>query len=182
MPNDKDNPASGRSRTAENANLGGMQRQCSTTNTAIAPANVLLARLEHVKNYGEGWRAKCPAHDGKTTTSLAVNISDRGAILLHCFGACTALAVMQALGLELSDLYPQKLTRDMSPNERKNRSLGAKQAQWEAARSMLQLEARIVWEAGRQIKGGEPLNDDDSIRLDTALERITEAGVALHAP
>jgi hypothetical protein len=145
-----------------------------------APENVLLSRLEHVKNYGEGWRAKCPAHDGKTTSSLAINTSQDGRVLLHCFGGCPALNVMQALGLGLSDLYPQKPTADMTPFEREKRSLGAKQAQWEAARSMLQLESRIVWVAGRQIRDGDALNDDDLSRLELAMDRITDAGVVIN--
>ena len=145
-----------------------------------APFHLLLDRLEHVTKYGTGWRAKCPAHDGKSTSSLSIAAADDGRILIHCFGGCEPLAIVHAVGLELSDLFEKRITADMTPKERRKLRQAAKQAQWEAARSMLHHEAQVAWVAGKQIRAGEPLNDDDDARLDLALDRITEAGRVLN--
>ena len=71
-----------------------------------APIELLLSRLEHVRQRGDDHRAKCPAHDGKTKDSLSVKEGDDGRVLVHCHGGCEQEAVCRALGLELSDLFP----------------------------------------------------------------------------
>ena len=49
--------------------------------------------------------ARCPAHtDG--TPSLSVRQLNDDRILLHCFGGCGALDVLDAVGLEWADLFP----------------------------------------------------------------------------
>ena len=45
---------------------------------------------------------------------------------------------------------------------------------------MLHHEALVVWVAGKQIRTGESLNEDDDERFDLALERIAEAGRVLN--
>jgi len=146
---------------------------------STAPENLLLARLENVKQYGQGWRAKCPAHDGKSNSSLAIITNETGAVILHCFGGCDALAVVHAVGLEMSDLFPKRETKDMTPTERRQLRQLAKQSQWAAALNVLNLEARIVAVAGDQISQAEPLSDSDRERLGLALERITGARLVL---
>ena len=42
----------------------------------IPALQMLLNRLEHVRQYGKGWRAKCPAHDGKSGGSLSIAVGD----------------------------------------------------------------------------------------------------------
>ena len=51
------------------------------------------------KRSGAGWKAKCPAHDGKTQ-SLSVDEGDTGKAVIHCFSGCEYPAVMRALGLD----------------------------------------------------------------------------------
>ncbi|EQD40125.1 virulence-associated protein E, partial [mine drainage metagenome] len=68
----------------------------------------LLERLQDVRKTGrERWIAKCPSHDDKRP-SLSVTEKD-GKILLHCFAGCGAHEIVTAVGLELSDLFPEKL-------------------------------------------------------------------------
>lgn len=147
---------------------------------STAPENLLLARLENVKEYGKGWRAKCPAHDGKSNSSLALITNENGAVILHDFGGCTPLAVVHALGLQMSDLFPKRESKDMTPAERRQLRQQAKQSQWAAALNVLSLEARIVAVAADQIAQAEPLNDSDRDRLGLALERITGARLVLN--
>jgi len=70
-------------------------------------AERLLDRLESVRETGSGrWIARCPAHDDKTP-SLAIRDVD-GKLLLHCFAQCSLHEIVSAVGLELSDLFPDK--------------------------------------------------------------------------
>lgn len=67
--------------------------------------DALLARLEGVRPRGNGrWSARCPAHPDKSP-SLAIREGERGRILLHDFGGCAPREIVDALGLELRDLF-----------------------------------------------------------------------------
>ncbi|NCA72745.1 MAG: hypothetical protein EOM91_22345 [Sphingobacteriia bacterium] len=82
-----------------------------------APLPLVLDRLDHVREIRPGqYRAKCPAHDGKSTDSLSVSEGKDGAVLLHCWGACPNEDVVAALGLTMRDLFPP---RDLSPDARR---------------------------------------------------------------
>ena len=50
--------------------------------TTATPAQQLLPRLEGVITTGKGWRARCPAHGGKSA-SLAITEGDNGTLLLQ---------------------------------------------------------------------------------------------------
>ncbi len=52
-------------------------------------------------NQSGNWH--CPAHDDKTP-SLSVGYS-KGTVLLHCFAECEVTSIVEAIGLEMSDLY-----------------------------------------------------------------------------
>jgi len=66
----------------------------------------LLDRLEKVKQTGPGrWIARCPAHEDRSP-SLSIRELDDGRVLLHCFGGCGALDVLDALGLQWCALFP----------------------------------------------------------------------------
>jgi len=71
-------------------------------------AGKLLPRLESVRSTGKGrWLVCCPAHDDKTP-SLAIRETD-DRLLIHCFAGCSPHEVVNAVGLELSDLFPEKI-------------------------------------------------------------------------
>ncbi len=63
-----------------------------------------LARLKNVKKgKGDAWTARCPAHqDGNN--SLSIGIGDKG-IVIKCHAGCDTADVINALGLELRDLF-----------------------------------------------------------------------------
>lgn len=73
-------------------------------------ADDFLTRLDRVRKSGNGWSAKCPAHDDREN-SLSVGIGNVGQILLRCFAGCPAGGVVAALGLELKDLFPNDADR-----------------------------------------------------------------------
>ncbi len=69
----------------------------------------LLDRLDAVRPRGDGrWSARCPAH-GDTSPSLSVRELPDGRILIYCFAGCDVQAVTAALGIQLSDLFPERL-------------------------------------------------------------------------
>lgn len=68
----------------------------------------LLSRLEKVRQTGAAtWTACCPAHADKSP-SLSIRELDDGRVLVHDFGGCPVDDVLAAVGLELSDLFPEK--------------------------------------------------------------------------
>ena len=68
--------------------------------------DLLLQRLSKVVSRGQNrYMACCPAHDDKNP-SLAISQLPDGRILLKCFAGCDVMSVMQAVGLSVSDLFP----------------------------------------------------------------------------
>ncbi len=69
----------------------------------MMPAH-LLRHLEKVRDHGFGrWSARCPAHADRLP-SLSIREAD-SRILLHCFAGCKPEAIVEALGLEMRDLF-----------------------------------------------------------------------------
>ena len=77
---------------------------------ADLPAGLWEFRTEEgVKAVSHGrWLTRCPAHDDRNP-SLSITVKGDGKILIHCFAGCSPAAVVNAVGLELSDLFPDKL-------------------------------------------------------------------------
>lgn len=75
----------------------------------------VLSRLSKVKKTGKDkWLACCSAHQDKSP-SLAIKLESDGRILLHCFAGCSADDVIAAIGLEFSELFPEKLMEHGKP-------------------------------------------------------------------
>jgi hypothetical protein len=70
-----------------------------------------ITRLEGVKRSGDGYEAKCPAHDDKHQ-SLSVTDGDNGAPVFHCHAGCTPRAVVEAVGLTWRDVMPERKCND----------------------------------------------------------------------
>lgn len=63
----------------------------------------LLSRLDNVKALPSGFSARCPAHDDRVS-SLMVNAGRNQGIVLHCHAGCATSAVLDAVGLSMSDI------------------------------------------------------------------------------
>jgi len=72
----------------------------------------LLARdgLKDVRRQGDGYIARCPAHDDRTP-SLSISKGEDGRILLHCWAGCATAAVLAALNLTWADLFTERPRR-----------------------------------------------------------------------
>jgi hypothetical protein len=68
----------------------------------------ILNRFDCVRRFGSGRAtARCSGHQDKRA-SLSIRELDDGTVLLHCFAGCEPLSVVQAIGLEYRDLFPDR--------------------------------------------------------------------------
>src|SRR4051812_34540729 len=63
------------------------------------------------KRSGNGYSARCPAHDDHVP-SLSIKEEADGKILLHCFLGCPTEKVCSALQIQVADLFPEKIQKD----------------------------------------------------------------------
>ena len=63
-----------------------------------------------LRRSGEGYVARCPAHDDHAA-SLSIGEGHDGRILLHCWAGCETRDILAALGLQWSDLFPARAGR-----------------------------------------------------------------------
>ncbi len=76
----------------------------------LSPVEKVLARLEDYTERRDEFRARCPAHSGISANSLSVKEGDDCRALLFCHAGCEREAVVNALGLEMRDLFVQERT------------------------------------------------------------------------
>src|SRR6185312_348011 len=138
-------------------------------------ASLLLPRLDGVRRSGPGWRANCPnpAHS-KARGSLSITEADDGRILLSCFACHDTPAILGTLGLELADLFPERI-KDVSPEGRRAARDAFKRSSWAAALPVLAREASVVLLAAHDMLAGKALPPVDVERLEQAEDRIARA-------
>ena len=129
-------------------------------------ADNLLSKLDKVKRTGKGtWTACCPAHADKGP-SLNIRETDDGKVLVRCFAECSVHEILDAVGLEISDLFPPRQHHG-KPERRPFPAVDVLRC--------IAFEALIVITAARSIANGEALGSDDYKRLLLAAERIQRA-------
>ena len=70
------------------------------------PIDNVLGKLREVTQSSPGqWSALCPAH-GDSSPSLSVGEGDDGRVLLTCHSGCEIDEILEAIGLEQRDLFP----------------------------------------------------------------------------
>ena len=132
----------------------------------MANLDTVLSRLDKVKSYGNNkWLAICPAHNDKRP-SLNIKLTDDGKILIKCWAGCEITAIVTALGLELQDLFPDKIsyTKRSKPPKFNRIELFDR----------LAFEALILYVAIQQLQQCKPLNDVDALRVEQAMSFIDE--------
>lgn len=130
-------------------------------------ANSLISLLDKVKPTGKSrWQARCPAHTDKGP-SLSIRELDDGRVLVHCFAGCSVHEIVQAVGLELSDLFPPRESGNAKGERRPFAAADALRA--------VGFEALVVCAASAALATGEPLSSVDHERLLQAGERIQSA-------
>jgi hypothetical protein len=132
----------------------------------------LLSRLARVKGRNGSWTACCPAHDDKGP-SLAVREGEDGRVLLHCFAGCETAAVLGALGMDMTDLFPPDSKRRDYAAEGKPSMKPAFFAS--DLMRIIHFEALVVQIVAFDIAHGKPINEETRERMLTAYQRIDEA-------
>lgn len=130
-------------------------------------ANLLLERLDKVRQTGRGsWMACCPSH-ADTSPSLSIRETDDGLILVHCFAGCDVSEVMAAAGLAMDALFPARTPHHGKPLRRAFPAADALRA--------IASEAMIVVSSGVTLLAGKPFSESDRERLVVAVARIQAA-------
>lgn len=131
----------------------------------MSRVDALLSRLDKVKGRNGSWTACCPAHADRSP-SLSVRETGDGRILLHCFGGCSVDAVLGAVGMDLTDLFPEKST--YAPPER-TRFYASDLLR------VIAFEATVVMVAAYDMAKGKKLSEPDMRRVELANQRIQSA-------
>jgi hypothetical protein len=93
---------------------------------------------------------------------------------MHCFAGCDAAQIVQAVGLSLGDLFPERLPAD-TPEQRRNMRRSQREYQWASALEVVAHEGRIVRIAAALLARWIPLSEEDDARLALAVSRIEDA-------
>jgi hypothetical protein len=78
-----------------------------------APTETVLSKLQRVRETPGGWTASCPAPshgkgNGDRDPSLSISEGSDGQVLLSCHAGCDTSAIVESIGLKLSDLFADK--------------------------------------------------------------------------
>lgn len=134
--------------------------------SALTPEE-FLSRLQRVRKTGpSSWMASCPAHEDKSP-SLTVSVKPDGKLLVYCHAQCGIEAVVGALGIDLTDLYPE---RPIEHSARERNPFPAADVLRAIADEIDVLEVIL-----HDIDWCVPLKQDDIERAQVALERIRAA-------
>jgi hypothetical protein len=83
----------------------------------VSALDNVLSRLQNVRQEGSGYKASCPnpKHGqgrGDRDPSLSVGVNDYGDVILNCFAGCDKAEIINAAGLEWTDLFEQDFARN----------------------------------------------------------------------
>ena len=128
--------------------------------------DTIVSRLTKVKGRNGSYTACCPAHNDKHP-SLAIRETEDGRILLKCFSGCSAESILAAIGMDMNDLFAERLPmHSYQPEKRKFYS--------SELIKVLEFEALVVAVAANQLSKNEPLSETDMTRMKLAHDRIME--------
>ena len=132
------------------------------------PIDLLLSRLDRVKNRGDGrWLACCPAH-GDRTPSLSIRELTDGTLLVHCFAGCGFEQIVESVGLQPSDLFPPK------PESQGPIRTGQRWVPRDVLEAVAS-EALVAAMAADAVRRGDYLNRADVDRVSKAATRLRAA-------
>lgn len=119
-------------------------------------ADKLLSRLNRVRPRGEGssWTASCPtaahARGDKNPSLLITESNDH--VLLYCYShRCSAEEIVEAVGLSLSDLFPDR-PKDDRPRRDRYRYTTKPFVDARAVLESLAFEAQVVSLASQMVQ------------------------------
>jgi hypothetical protein len=138
----------------------------------MRPVDRILERLENVRRFNRGWRADSPCGN-KSRGALSIAEADSGGVLLRDHSGYTVAEVCDAIGLKVSDLFPER-ERPQSASDRRENRRALALASVQSAAEVLAAEGTIVLSAVGAVMKGEALPL-------TEVERLREAGRRIDA-
>jgi hypothetical protein len=130
-------------------------------------AQDVLDRLEKVTGSKGKWIACCPAHQDKSPSLAVTETDDR--VLVHCFSGCDAQDVTAAIGLNLADLFYNKLAGAEITERKRQR--------FEKVLKSERIQVAII-NAVEKVE--RPLTTDERNRRSLGQQRINKIEGALH--
>ncbi|QQP85468.1 virulence-associated protein E [Entomomonas asaccharolytica] len=133
------------------------------------PIDKVLDKLDKVKAKKptkdglNQWQALCPSHADKSP-SLTITECTDNTVLLKCWSGCTANEIVNAIGLQLKDLFKYEPTHKQGNSSPSFKKLPSKQA--------IAHERLIIQIAEAQQNKGQLLNKADKQRYQLALQRL----------
>lgn len=122
-----------------------------------------LAHLEGVRPTGDGWLARCPAHEDRSP-SLSIKVVEEDAgqakILLHCFTGCLVEEILGALDLKFRDLRDGTNVIPAARRFRRKPTFD------------IDLERKLLLIAEEDLRKGKSLSVEDRARIELALSRL----------
>ena len=138
----------------------------------MTPVERMLEKLTKVKGGKGRWTACCPAHNDRGP-SLAIRELEDGRVLIHCFAGCETLSIVQALGMDMTDLFPPDSKRREYPVEGKK---GLKPAFFASdLMRIISFEALVVAICAYDMSQGKKIGEVDRERMKLSQQRIEEA-------
>lgn len=135
-----------------------------------SPAEKFLSRVHGVKKTGpDRWIFRVPTRKDKHPSGTARELPD-GRLLIHDFAGSTAQEILEAVGLEFSDLYPDTREYSSTPGKPEARPFYASDALRCLAQDVLFIKACAV-----VLRTGESITDRDHRALDDCMDRINKA-------
>ncbi len=138
------------------------------------PFHTVASALEQrgkVRYFGSGQlRAACPCCGERNTSTFSAKVGDTGAVLVKCWKSdCTPAQIAQALGLEVTDLFPPREREAGKPASAPRRVGMLPPMQ---ALELIASESFLVMVAAENLSNGHALTDTDRQRLREAAARI----------
>lgn len=132
------------------------------------PAEKFLSRVEGVRQTGTGrWVFRVPTRQDKRASGSARELDD-GRLLIHDFGGDSVAEILAAVGLEMSDLFPEGHENGQGRSER--RPFPASDAL-----RCVAFESLVCVAAANDLAAGKTLSQTDRERLLLAAERLNSA-------
>lgn len=127
----------------------------------------LLSRLEKVQSIGrDRFKACCPAHNDRSP-SLSIKVAD-DRLLIHCFAGCSVHDVLDAVGLDIGDLFDKPQYHRRKPGKPQRASAA------DILRAV-SLELTVVVMTAEYMHRNKTIQPDDVTRLYQAYQRINNA-------
>jgi hypothetical protein len=137
----------------------------------MTPIDTLLPLLQKVrKTRHDRWIACCPAHDDKNP-SLSIQEQDDGTLLIYCHSLCAPAHIVAAVGLELKDLFPQKMLPVEHPFSRSRPKSPPRPKSYREIIANMREDLLALSIGFSELKRGHLLTLEDLERLDEAALR-----------